>query len=43
LLIIEGSPGVKEGQPDKPSGDYYYEWTNNHLRLVKFVPKKMGE
>jgi hypothetical protein len=43
LLVIEGVPGGKEGQPDKPSGEYYYEWTNNRLRQIKFVPKKMGE
>jgi len=43
LLVILGIPGVKQGQPDKPSGEYYYDWTNNHLRLIKFIPKKMGE
>lgn len=43
LLVIVGVPGVKEGQPDKPSGEYYYEWVNNSLRLIKFIPKKMGE
>jgi hypothetical protein len=43
LLIILGVPGSKEGQPDKPSGEYYYEWVNDQLKLIKFVPKKMGE
>jgi len=43
LLVIFGIPGSKESQPDKPSGKYYYEWANNRLRLVKFVPVKMGE
>jgi len=43
LLVIFGIPGSKEGQPDKASGKYYYEWTNNRLRLVKFVPIQMGE
>jgi len=43
LFVIVGVPGSKEGTPDKPSGEYYYEWVNNKLRLIKSVPKKMGE
>jgi len=43
LFVIVGVPGSKEGQPDKPSGEYYYEWANDRLRQIKFVPKKMGE
>lgn len=42
LLIIHGIPGEgKDDAPAKPSGDYYYEWKNNRLRQVKFVPKAM--
>lgn len=43
LFVIFGIPGSKEGEPDKPSGKYYYEWAKNRLRLVKFVSVKMGE
>ena len=42
LLVIHGIPGEKEDDaPAKPSGSYYYEWKNNRLRQVKFVPKPM--
>jgi hypothetical protein len=40
LLVITGSPGVRDGEEDKPSGEYYYEWRANRLRLVKFVAKE---
>jgi len=40
LLVISGSPGVKDDEPEKPNGKYYYEWLRNQLRLVKFVPFK---
>jgi hypothetical protein len=44
LLIITGVPGQKEDNaPEKPSGIYSYEWKNNRLRQVKFVPKPMGQ
>lgn len=42
LLIIHGIPGeATDDAPAKPSGDYYYEWKNNRLRQVKFVPRTM--
>jgi hypothetical protein len=40
LLIITGSPGVKDNQPDKPNGKYFYEWRGNQLKLIKFIPLK---
>jgi len=43
LLILRGSPGVKEGDADKPYGEYYYEFRNNELRLIKFIPYKRTE
>lgn len=43
LLVLRGSPGVKGGDADKPSGEYYYEWRNNALRLVKFIPYRSSE
>lgn len=38
LLIIRGSPGVKDNDSEKPNGQYYYEWTGKDLRQVYFVP-----
>jgi hypothetical protein len=38
LLVISGSPGVKDDEPDKPNGKYFYEWQKDRLRLVKFIP-----
>jgi hypothetical protein len=43
LLVLRGSPGVKDGDAEKPNGDYYYEWRNNDLRLIKFIPYKSSE
>lgn len=40
LLIIHGRPGSKKENADSKPGDYYYEWKNNRLRLLKFVEKK---
>jgi hypothetical protein len=40
MLVITGSPGVKDNQPDNPNGKYFYEWRGNQLRLVKFIPLK---
>jgi hypothetical protein len=42
LLVISGVPGqANDDAPEKPSGIYYYEWKNNRLRQIKFVPKAM--
>jgi hypothetical protein len=43
LLVLRGSPGVKDGDADKPYGEYYYELRNNELRLIKFIPYKRTE
>ncbi|MFT3745974.1 MAG: hypothetical protein QM785_17020 [Pyrinomonadaceae bacterium] len=40
LLIIHGRPGSKNENANIKPGDYYYEWKNNRLRLLKFVEKK---
>jgi len=40
LLVLSGSPGVKDDQKEKPSGKYYYEWTGSDLKLLKFIPFK---
>lgn len=40
LLIITGSPGVKDNEPDKPNGKYFYEWQGDQLKLIKFIPFK---
>jgi hypothetical protein len=39
LLRMLGRPNIGRGTEQRyaPSGIYYYEWTNNRLRLVKFV------
>jgi hypothetical protein len=40
LLIIHGRPGsADENSTAKPTGDYYYEWKNDRLKQLKFVPK----
>ena len=40
MLIISGRPGSRaENETAPPSGDYYYEWTNNRLRLLRFIEK----
>ncbi|MBK9156080.1 MAG: hypothetical protein IPM25_18045 [Chloracidobacterium sp.] len=40
LLILRGIPGMDESKDpnaaDKPSGDYYYDWKNGRLVLVRF-------
>lgn len=42
LLVIHGIPGeATDDAPSKPSGDYYYEWKNDRLRQLKFVPRTM--
>lgn len=40
LLIIHGRPGSKNENANTKPGDYYYEWKNDRLRLIKFVEKK---
>ena len=40
LLIISGSPGVRDNEKEKLNGKYYYEWTGKDLKLIKFVPFK---
>lgn len=40
LLIISGSPGVLDGQKEKPNGKYFYEWRGNALHQIKFIPFK---
>jgi hypothetical protein len=40
LLIIHGRPGTaNENGYSGPAGDYYFEWRNNRLQLLKSVPK----
>jgi hypothetical protein len=42
LLIIRGIPGqASDDAPQKPAGDYYYEWRNHRLRQVAYVAKSM--
>ena len=39
--VVHGVLGTqidRESYP--PSGDHYYEWRNNRLRLIRSVPKK---
>lgn len=38
LLRIIGSPRLSTDEVWGPSGIYYYEWKNNQLRQVHFVP-----
>jgi len=40
LLRILGRPNIgrMRGERYGPSGIYYYQWTNGHLRLIRFVP-----
>ena len=38
LLVIHGRPGSRnENVRDLGAGDYYYEWKNNRLYMLKFV------
>jgi len=40
LLVISGIPGSAEDkEPQKPWGDYYYEWKNNRFRQVRYVKR----
>ena len=38
LLRVVGRPRLSSDERWGPSGIYYYEWTNNQLRQVRFVP-----
>lgn len=40
LLRAIGRPNIGQANAERhgPSGIYYYAWSNNRLRLVKFVP-----
>jgi len=39
LLRAVGRPSISsKGEKFGPSGVYFYEWTNNRLKLVKFIP-----
>lgn len=40
LLRLVGRPHIGRANEERhaPSGIYYYEWINNRLRLVKFIP-----
>jgi hypothetical protein len=44
MLVISGVPGSHDDSaPDKPAGDYFYEWKNNDLRLIKFVKRETAQ
>ena len=40
LLIISGVPEAQLDGPELPDRDYYYEWRNNGLRLIRSVPRR---
>ena len=40
MLIISGIPGsAEDNEPEKPWGDYYYEWRDDRLRKIKYVKR----
>lgn len=43
LLVIKGSPGVKNDAAEKPQGEYYYEWNGSRLKLIKLAGTKMQQ
>lgn len=43
LLVLSGYPATEMNLDEPKTGLYYYEWTGNRLRLVKFVAKKRQE
>lgn len=43
LLILSGFPATEANVDNPKTGLYYYEWTGNRLRLVKFVAKSREE
>ena len=41
LVVVHGTPGTQiDRETYPPTGDYYYEWKNNNLRLIRSVPKQ---
>ena len=46
MFVVSGISGDQEDRPGEESlwGDYYYEWKNNSLKLVRFVkrPRKLS-
>src|SRR5215204_272431 len=41
MLVISGVPATHpEGREELPPGDYYYEWKNNRMHLVRSVLRK---
>jgi hypothetical protein len=40
LIILNGVPATPEGQKELSMGEYFYEWKNNRLRLVRSVLRK---
>ena len=40
LMVLSGIPGrIDENKPQKPWGDYYFEWKNNRFRQVRYVKR----
>jgi hypothetical protein len=42
LLVMSGYPLSERGKTEPKKGLYYYEWTGDRLKLLKFVPKDEG-
>ena len=42
LIVMSGYPYSERGKDEPKKGLYYYEWTGDGLKLVKFVPKDEG-
>lgn len=40
LLILTGVPGTAEGKEELSMGEYFYEWRNNRLNLIRSVVRK---
>jgi hypothetical protein len=43
LLVLSGFPATEMNVDNPKTGLYYYEWTGNRLRLIKFVAKSREE
>jgi hypothetical protein len=39
LLVINGVPATPEGRAELSMGEYFYEWRNNRLRLLRSIPR----